>query len=129
MRRSIADGETAYFHCCNPRGALPELVAVIGLCWPVEECFEAAKPKQQAGLDNYQVRTYGAWHRHITMVMLALAFQTAVARTPQKGVLGGDHGPRTRRLVALTVAEVRRLFNLIGSTPTAVDQGLHWSIW
>jgi hypothetical protein len=31
--------------------------------------------------------------------------------------------------VALTVAEVRRLFNLIGSTRTAIDQGLRWSIW
>jgi hypothetical protein len=99
------------------------------LRWPVEECFEAAK--QQAGLDHYQVRTYGAWHRHIAMAMLAPAILAVIARTPQKGGpagVGGDHGPRTRRLAALTVAEVRRLFNLIGSTPTAIDHGLHWSI-
>jgi hypothetical protein len=43
--------------------------------------------------------------------------------------VGGDRGPRTRRLAALTVAEVRRLFNLIGLTRIAIDQGLHWSIW
>ncbi|MFD4787490.1 hypothetical protein ACFWN1_10605, partial [Streptomyces sp. NPDC058459] len=86
VRRSIADGETAYFHCYNPRGeSLSDLVAVIGPRWPVEECFEAAK--QQAGLDNYQVRTYNAWYRHITMAMLALAFLAAMARTPQKGAL------------------------------------------
>ncbi|MFJ9382122.1 IS701 family transposase, partial [Streptomyces sp. NPDC101455] len=86
VRRSIADEEIAYFHCYNPRGeSLSELVAVIGLRWPVGECFEAAK--QQAGLDNYQVRTYDAWHRHITMAMLALAFLAAMARTPQKGAL------------------------------------------
>lgn len=86
VRRAIADGELAYFHCYNPRGeSLSELVAVIGLRWPVEECFEAAK--QQAGLDHYQVRKYDAWHRHITMAMLALAFLAAMARTPQKGAL------------------------------------------
>jgi len=86
VRRAIADGETAYFHCYNPRReSLSELVAVIGLRWPVEECFEAAK--QQAGLDNYQVRKYDAWHRHVTMAMLALAFLSAMARTPQKGAL------------------------------------------
>ncbi|MFD4789308.1 hypothetical protein ACFWN1_20075, partial [Streptomyces sp. NPDC058459] len=40
-----------------------------------------------------------------------------------------DREPRTRRLAALTVAEVRRLFNLIGLTHTAIGQGLHWSTW
>ncbi|WP_229919994.1 IS701 family transposase [Streptomyces minutiscleroticus] len=86
VRRTIADGELAYFHCYNPRGeSLSELVAVIGLRWPIEECFEAAK--QQAGLDNYQVRKYDAWYRHITLSMLALAFLTAMTRTPQKRAL------------------------------------------
>lgn len=86
VRRAVTGGETDYFHCYNPRGeSLSELVAVIGLRWPIEECFEAAK--QQAGLDNYQVRKYDAWHRHITMAMLALAFLAAMARTPQKGAL------------------------------------------
>ncbi|WP_432095500.1 hypothetical protein [Streptomyces sp. bgisy100] len=84
IRRNIEDGEISYFHCYNPRGeSLSELVAVIGLRWPVEECFEAAK--QQAGLDDYQVRKYDAWYRHITLSMLALAFLAAMARSPQKG--------------------------------------------
>jgi hypothetical protein len=60
VRRSIADGETAYLHCYNLRGeSLPELVAVIGLRWPVEECFEAAKPEQQVGPDNSHRRRPG----------------------------------------------------------------------
>jgi hypothetical protein len=37
--------------------------------------------------------------------------------------------PRTRRLAALTLAEVRRLFNLIGSARDAIDLGIHWSNW
>jgi SRSO17 transposase len=45
--------------------------SVIGARWPIEECFEAAK--SQAGLDNYQVRLYHAWYRHITLAMLAMS--------------------------------------------------------
>jgi SRSO17 transposase len=84
IRRSIDDGELAYFHCYNPRGeGMSELVRAIGSRWPIEECFEAAK--QEAGLDQYQFRLYHAWYRHITLSMLALAFLAALRRTSQKG--------------------------------------------
>jgi hypothetical protein len=36
---------------------------------------------------------------------------------------------RTRRLIALTVAEIRRLFNLADKDDQAIDHGLHWSAW
>lgn len=84
FRRNIADGELAYFHCYNPRGEpMTELVRVIGTRWPIEECFQAAK--NEAGLDNYQVRLYHAWYRHITLAMLALAFLAVMRRTAKKG--------------------------------------------
>jgi SRSO17 transposase len=84
IRRSLDDGELAYYHCYNPsREGFGALVRVAGSRWPVEECFEAAK--QEAGLDNYQVRKYDAWYRHITLAMLAMAFLAAMADTPQKG--------------------------------------------
>jgi len=83
-RRSIDDGELAYYHCFNPRReGFGSLVRVAGSRWPVEECFEAAK--QEAGLDDYQVRKYDAWYRHITLAMFALAFLAAMAGSPQKG--------------------------------------------
>lgn len=37
--------------------------------------------------------------------------------------------PRRRRLARLTVAEIRRLFNLIGKDDQAVDLGLRWPLW
>lgn len=84
FRRSIADGELAYFHCYNPRGEpMTELVRVIGTRWPIEECFQAAK--NEAGLDNYQVRLYHAWYRHVTLAMLALAFLAVIRHTAKKG--------------------------------------------
>jgi len=75
--RKIAYGKINYYHCYNPHGdPMTELVRVIGARWPIEECFEAAK--NEAGLDNYQVRLYHAWYRHITLAMAALAALTAV---------------------------------------------------
>ncbi|ADJ48794.1 transposase [Amycolatopsis mediterranei S699] len=83
FRRNIADGELAYFHCYNPHGeSLTELVRVIGSRWPIEECFEAAKT--DAGLDNYQVRLYHAWYRHITLSMLAMAFLAVMRHKAKK---------------------------------------------
>lgn len=87
IRRSIDDGELAYYHCYNPRGGgVGELVRAAGMRWPIEESFEAAKG--EAGLDNYQVRLYSAWYRHITLSMLALAFLAVMRHKSKKGAHG-----------------------------------------
>jgi SRSO17 transposase len=79
IRRSIDDGELAFYHCYNPRREpAGELVRVAGRRWPVEECF--ATGKGHVGLDNYQVRLYHAWYRHITLGMLAHTFLAILAR-------------------------------------------------
>jgi SRSO17 transposase len=73
IRRSTDDGELAFYHCHNPGHAgFGELVNVAGARWPIEECFGAAK--NEVGLDEYQVRKYDPWHRHITLAMLAHSF-------------------------------------------------------
>ena len=43
----------------------------------IEECFQAAK--NQCGLDEYEVRRYVGWYRHITLAMLAHAFLAVLA--------------------------------------------------
>jgi SRSO17 transposase len=83
IRRSIDDGELAFYHCHNPHHAgFGELVGVAGARWPIEECFGSSK--NEVGLDNYQVRTWDAWHRHITLAMLAHTFLTVTAHTTKK---------------------------------------------
>jgi SRSO17 transposase len=78
IRRSIDDGELAFYHCYNPRHEnFGELVRVAGARWPIEECFEAGKG--EVGLDQYQVRLYHAWYRHATLAMLAHTFLTVLA--------------------------------------------------
>ena len=89
IRRSLAPGEKgqlelAFFRCWSPRPVtLPELVAVAGARWGVEDCF--AEAKGEAGLDHYQVRKYRAWYRHATLSMLAHAFLAVTARASRPG--------------------------------------------
>ena len=78
IRRSVSDpSEVAYFLCGGPpRTTLPELVRVAGMRWAVEECFELAKG--ECGLDEYEVRSWVGWHRHVTLSLLALAVVTVI---------------------------------------------------
>jgi len=89
LRRSLADGELAFYVCYGPAGAtLAELVAVAGVRWTVECCFQQAKG--ETGLDHYEVRRYDAWYRHITLSMLAQAFLAGMrARAGAAAATGG----------------------------------------
>src|SRR5262249_28556591 len=73
IRRSVsAPEEVAYFACGGPPGtSLPALVRIAGTRWAIEECFELAKG--DCGLDEYEVRSWTGWHRHITLSLFALA--------------------------------------------------------
>ena len=79
-RRSIAKpGELAYYVCFGPaETALEELARVAGTRWAIEECFEEAKG--QVGLDQYEVRRWDGWYRHITLAMLAHAYLMVIKR-------------------------------------------------
>ncbi|MEU3529063.1 hypothetical protein AB0E62_35290, partial [Streptomyces sp. NPDC038707] len=55
---------------------LDELIRVAGSRWAIEECFQSAK--QECGLDDYQVRRYPGWHRHMTLAMAAHACLTVL---------------------------------------------------
>jgi SRSO17 transposase len=94
VRRSIPDpGDRAYHLCLAPPDAAgADLAVAAGMRWSVESCFEAGK--QEAGLDEYEVRSWAGWHRHVTLSMLALAFLAAV-RARAAGGKGG--GVRLRR--------------------------------
>lgn len=50
---------------------------IAGSRWAIEECFQAAK--NECGLDEYEVRRYIGWYRHITLAMLAHAVLAALA--------------------------------------------------
>ena len=51
---------------------LQRLVNVAGQRWTVAEGFELGK--DEVGLDQYEVRHWIGWYRHITLAMWALAY-------------------------------------------------------
>ncbi len=73
-RRSVSDPtEVAYYRVFAPAGTpLDEVVRAAGSRWAIEEGFERAKG--EVGLDQYEVRGWTAWHRHITLALLAHAY-------------------------------------------------------
>jgi SRSO17 transposase len=93
IRRSPAkpDGLAYYLTHAPEPTTLARLVRVAGTRWAIEACFEAAKG--EVGLDEYEVRSWTGWHRHITLAMLAHAY-LAVLR---KAALGGSGRARPRR--------------------------------
>jgi SRSO17 transposase len=81
IRRSIPVGaepaELAYVLVFARQGTtLQELVHVIGARWTVEQCLQVGKG--EVGLDQYEVRSWQGWYRHITLCMLAQAFLTVL---------------------------------------------------
>src|SRR5260370_25883925 len=63
--------DKTYYFVFAPMGTtLAEMVKAIGARWKIEECFETGK---EMGLEDYEVRGFTAWYRHITLVMLAQA--------------------------------------------------------
>ncbi|MFB7867999.1 hypothetical protein [Streptomyces sp. NPDC056069] len=57
--------------------AVADLAGVAGMRRAIEECVQAAK--NECGLDEYEVRRYVGWYRHITLAMLAHAFLAGLA--------------------------------------------------
>jgi SRSO17 transposase len=138
MRRSLTDPqEKAYYFVFGPSGTtLAQMVTAIGARWHIEEDFETAK---DLGLDHYEVRSFVAWYRHITLVMLAHAFLTGICAQalslacPPLAVEAPatlDTPSDARPLLPLTVPEVRHLLgHLIWPPPSSVKLILAWSWW
>ena len=76
-RRIHQPHEYAYYLCAAPPETTAcDLAVAAGKRWAIETCFETAK--QETGLDEYEVRSWTGWYRHITLSMLASAFLAAV---------------------------------------------------
>jgi SRSO17 transposase len=94
LRRGVSDptAVTAYVCFAPDETTLADLVRVAGTRWTVEICCEAAK--QEVGLDEYEVRSWTGWHRHVTLACLAHAFLTVVRAhgvDPLAETKKGDH--------------------------------------
>ena len=88
-RRSISDpDERAYYLVFVPAGtALEAVIRVAGRRWTIEIAFEEAKG--EVGLDEYEVRSWAGWYRHITLALLAHAFLAGIRASTGQRPKGG----------------------------------------
>jgi SRSO17 transposase len=93
-RRSLeADEEVAYFVVYGAKTTtLKKMVRVVGARWAIEECFETAK--SELGLDEYEVRSWTGWHRHITLVMWLQALLSVVRAQSQSPTPAPQRGQK-----------------------------------
>jgi SRSO17 transposase len=98
VRRSLHDPtELTASIVCAPRATVLEtVVQVAGRRWTIAQCFEEAKG--DVGLDQYDVRSWTAWYRHITLARWAYALLTVLraahlpAAPPLKKTAQGSSG-------------------------------------
>ena len=96
VRRSTDEpDDLGFYQAYGPEGtALGELVGVCQERWAVEQCF--AEAKGEVGMDHYEVRRWEAWHRHVTLCLLAHDAFLVVARLAacdeEDVVRGGKRG-------------------------------------
>ena len=96
IRRSIEDPEDlGFYQAYGPEGTtVKELVGACQERWAVEECF--AEAKGEVGLDHYEVRRWDAWHRHVTLSLLAHAFLAVTRRAAAEDEGSPKRGSRRR---------------------------------
>lgn len=91
VRRGFDDpDDLSFYQAYGPEGtSAEELVRVCQSRWAIEVAFEEAKGK--VGLDHYEVRRWEAWHRYITLCLLAHAFLVVTCLAARnEEVVGGE---------------------------------------
>lgn len=91
-RRSMTDPTDIAYYLSNARQStsLQTMAEVASARWSIETTIEEGKG--ETGLDEYEVRYWHSWHRHITLSMMAHAWLAAI----RQGA-GEKPGPGTGR--------------------------------
>ena len=71
--RKDPDGRVKFSLSSAPKNMpLSEMCEASLMRWPIEQCFQDGK--DQLGMDDYEHRSWPAWHRHMIYIFLALHF-------------------------------------------------------
>jgi SRSO17 transposase len=129
IRRCLDNpSEKAYDFVFAPaETTLVEMVKAIGKRWGIEECFETGKAM---GLEDYEVRSFTSWYRHITLVMIVEACLASICAAARLCSTEPTTDEGTCRLLPLTIGEVRHLLaHLLWPPPRSQTLLLSWSWW
>ena len=98
-RNRMEPNKLAYYVVFAPQATpLAELAGAAGLRWTIEECFERAK--DDLGLDHCEARSWHGWHRHMSLVMAALAFLAKLAADLRRAAWGKPNKPSPTETIA-----------------------------
>jgi SRSO17 transposase len=122
-RRSLADPSDLAYYVSNasPHTTLQTLATVASARWSIETTIKEGKG--ETGLDEYEVRYWHSWHRHITLSMMAHAWLAAMRQI-------ANEQPPDPALAEVSVPEVRRLLEVaLPLPPRSPELRLAWSRW
>jgi len=90
IRRSISQPEEVAYYRAFGRveATVADLARVAGTRWTIEEGFQRAKG--EVGLDQYEVRRWEGWYRHVTLSLLAHAFLEVTRAAAHSGAKKGE---------------------------------------
>lgn len=96
-RNKTKPNEMRAYICFAPKyTTMEKLVQIAGVRWTVETCF--AESKSEVGLDQYEVRSYDGWYKHITFACLALALITSLSSDSGDKKTFQQHNPSSSSL-------------------------------
>jgi len=93
---------------------LEELARVVKGEHRIEDCLKRAK--SEAGLSDYEVRTWAGWYHHQTLSLIALWFLILEMRRGKKIYPGSDGSPGSDDLVRTAAKCLRPYLSRLGGT-------------
>ena len=88
VRRSLTKTEEMRAYVCYAPSTTPlrKFLEIAGTRWKIETSF--AESKSEVGLDQYEVRSYSGWYRHITLACAAHILLTILQSISGNSVSG-----------------------------------------
>jgi SRSO17 transposase len=108
FRRSCTDpSKVTAYRAFGPVGTpLAAQARVVGQRWRVEESIQTGK--SEVGLDEYEVRSWTGWYRHITLAMWAQAFLSVIRAEQGTVAVPKKRALRSRRPSSLAAFKRHR---------------------
>jgi len=94
--------------------SLEELARVVKAEHRIEDCLKRAK--SEAGLSDYEVRTWAGWYHHQTLSLIALWFLILQTRRGKKIYPGSDGSPGSDYIVRTVASGMRPQISRLGQT-------------
>jgi len=116
-RRPEGHNKVKYdYHLSNAPANTPlnELARVVKAEHRIEDCLKRAK--SEAGLSDYEVRTWRGWHHHQTLSLIALWFLILETSRGKKIHPGPDGSPGSDYIVCAAASSLRPPIPRLGQT-------------